>query len=83
MRRFEPGQLSLVSVIFTDQEPLAMVQDSAGRGYIIREGSKIGRSGVVAEITVNKVVVKQQMLTTSGQTRFHSVEMVLRKEGER
>jgi type IV pilus assembly protein PilP len=83
MRRFEPGQLSLVSVVFAGDDALAMVQDSIGRGYVIREGTKIGRDGVVAQILPNQVIIKQQMPTISGGTRSQAMEMVLRKEGER
>jgi hypothetical protein len=83
MRRFEPGQLSLVTVVLTETDRMAMVQDSVGRGYILREGSKIGRTGVVEQIIANKVRIKQQMLTTSGEIRLQTVEMVLRKEGEK
>ncbi|MEJ2033583.1 MAG: hypothetical protein P8Y63_11210 [Deltaproteobacteria bacterium] len=83
MRRFEPGQLTLVSIVFTESKPLAMVQDSTGKGYIITKGSKIGRSGVVSEIIPNEVVIEQKMLTTTGEKRTRTVEMVLRKEGEK
>jgi hypothetical protein len=83
MRKFEPGQLTLVSVVFTENGSLAMVEDSVGRGYILREGTKIGRSGVVAQIIPNEVIIKQQMLTATGDQRTQTVEMVLRKEGER
>jgi hypothetical protein len=83
MRKFEPGQLTLVSVVFTEKGSLAMVEDSVGRGYILREGTKVGRSGVVAQIIPNEVIIKQQMLTATGDQRVQTVEMVLRKEGER
>jgi hypothetical protein len=83
LRRFEPGQLTLVSVVFTEQGSLAMVEDSVGRGYILREGTKIGRLGVVAQIIPNEVIIKQQTLTSSGDQRLQTVELILRKEGER
>jgi hypothetical protein len=83
MRRFEPGQLTLVSVVFTEKGSMAMVEDSVGRGYILREGSKIGRSGVVAQIIPNEVIIKQHMLTATGEPRVETVEMILRKEGEK
>ncbi|MDA8163770.1 MAG: hypothetical protein M0017_01870 [Desulfobacteraceae bacterium] len=82
MRRFEPGQLTLVSIVFTEKEALAMVQDSSGKGYILKKGDKIGRSGVVSDIVPNEVIIQQQMLTATGEKRTQAVEMVLRKEGE-
>lgn len=82
MRRFEPGQLTLVSIVFTENGALAMVEDSTGKGYIIKKGTDIGRSGVVSEIIPNEVIIKQHMLTATGEKRIQTVKMVLRKEGE-
>jgi len=83
MRKFEPGQLTLVAIVFTERGPVAMVQDSAGVGYIIRKGTKIGRNGEVKEIIPNKVIIEQQTFSLSRQKRFRTVEMVLKKEGDR
>lgn len=82
MRKFEPGQLSLVAIIFAEDGPLAMVQDSVGKGYIIRNGTLIGRTGVVDEIAGNLVVVKQRYKNTAGEDRYKIVEMLLKREGE-
>lgn len=82
MRKFEPGQLTLVAIVFAEDGPLAMVQDSVGKGYIIKNGTEIGRSGFVDEITANLVVVKERYKTSAGEERFRIVEMLLKKEGE-
>jgi type IV pilus assembly protein PilP len=83
MQKFEPGQLTLVAIVVTEDGPLAMVEDSVGRGYIIRNGTPIGRSGVVDGITDNQVVIKQRYQTTAGEERYKFVEMLLKKEGEK
>lgn len=82
MRKFEPGQLTLVALLFSEEGPMAMVQDSSGKGYIIKEGTLIGRRGTVDQIKPNTVIIKKMTRTTSGQVRTHTVEMVLKKEGE-
>lgn len=82
MRRFEPGQLSLVAIVFTEEGPVAMVQDSVGKGYVIRNGTEIGRSGIVEEISDNIVVIKQHFKTSTGEERYKIVRMLLKKEGE-
>ncbi|MCB2183474.1 MAG: hypothetical protein KQH63_15680 [Desulfobulbaceae bacterium] len=82
MQKFEPGQLSLVAIVFGADGPLAMVQDSVGKGYILRNGTDVGRSGVVDEISENLVVIKQRYTTSAGEERFKIVEMLLKKEGE-
>ncbi|MBI4791753.1 MAG: hypothetical protein HY789_03235 [Deltaproteobacteria bacterium] len=82
LQKFEPGQLTLVAIVVAEEGPLAMVQDSVGRGYVIRNGTAIGRSGVVDTITDNQVVIKQRYETTAGEERYKLVEMLLKKEGE-
>lgn len=83
MQKFEPGQLTLVAIVITENGPLAMVEDSVGRGYVIRNGTEIGRTGIVDSIADNIVVIKQWYKTTAGEERYKSVEMLLKKEGEK
>ncbi len=82
MQLFEPGQLRLVSVVFAEDRAFAMVQDSAGKGYIIEKGTKVGRKGIVEDIIPNVVVIKQWSMTFAGKKKYKNIEMVLRKEGE-
>ncbi|MEA2085380.1 MAG: hypothetical protein U9O82_14305 [Thermodesulfobacteriota bacterium] len=82
MRKFEPGQLNLVAITFSGQDPIAMVQDSTQKGYILHQGMKIGRSGVVDKIVPNVVIIKQTFITPTGKKRHKILEMALRKEGE-
>ena len=83
MRQFEPGQLSLVAIMFTETNPMAMVEDSSHKGYIIRRGTKIGKSGVVSDILPNQVIIKQLSYSMTKERKYKTVEMILRKEGEK
>ncbi|MBU0479629.1 MAG: pilus assembly protein PilP [Proteobacteria bacterium] len=83
MRQFEPGQLKVVAIMFTENNPMAMVEDSAGKGYVIRRGTKIGRSGIVSDIVPNQVIIKQLTYSMTRERKYNTVEMILRKEGER
>ena len=83
MQLFEPGQLTLVAILFSGQQALAMVEDSTGMGHMIRVKDKIGRRGEVKAIVANAVVIEEWSLTTSGSKRFTTTEMVLRKEGDK
>ncbi len=84
LRRFEPGQLTLVAIVQGASGAVAMVQDPVGKGYIIRPGTLIGRYGVVEEIGGGRVVVKQRAASSwTREKLFKRVEMVLPKEGER
>lgn len=82
MQLFEPGQLTLVAILFSGQEAIAMVEDSTGMGHIIKVNDKIGRRGEVKEIIPNTVIIEESSLTTSGSKRLTTTEMVLRKEGD-
>jgi type IV pilus assembly protein PilP len=83
MRQFEPGQLNLVAIMFTESNPMAMVEDSSHKGYIIRRGTKIGRSGIVSDILPNQVIIKQLSYSMTKERKYKTVEMILRKEGEK
>jgi len=83
MRKFEPGQLSVVAIVMSPMDRFAMVQDSNNQGYIIREGLSLGRTGVVEAIEPNKVIVKNYTYNLAGDKIYKTVEMVLKQEGEK
>jgi type IV pilus assembly protein PilP len=83
MRKFEPGQLSVVAIVLSPMDRFAMVQDSNNQGYIIREGILLGRTGVVEAIEPNKVIVKNYTYNLAGDKIYKTVEMVLKQEGEK
>ncbi len=82
MQIFEPGQLSLVALVEKEGEKMAMVQDFTGKGYVITEGTKIGKRGVVKEIASNKVLIEETAQTRAGKKIITHIDMVLKKEGE-
>jgi len=82
MQLFEPGQLTLASIVLMQDKALAMVQDSLGQGYIIEKGTKIGRRGEVEDILPNLVIIRQWSESLSGKRKYRTIEMVLRNEGE-
>ncbi|MGA7278810.1 MAG: pilus assembly protein PilP [Desulfocapsaceae bacterium] len=82
MQLFEPGQLTLVALMLTGGSPYAMVQDFTGRGYMIEEGMKIGRRGVITKIAEDRVIIEETAQTRSGKILTNEIAMVLKKEGE-
>lgn len=82
MQLFEPGQLTLVALLRKGTEDIAMVQDFTGKGYVITEGTKIGRRGVVKDITSNNVIIEETAETRAGKKIITEVVMTLKKEGE-
>jgi len=82
MQLFEPGQLTLVALLKSETEDFAMVQDFTGKGYVITEGTKIGRKGVVKNIAPNTVIIEETAETRAGKKIITEVVMTLKKEGE-
>ncbi len=82
MQLFEPGQLNLVALMKKGSEDIAMVEDFTGKGYILMEGTKIGRRGVVKDIALNKVLIEETAVTRAGKKLITEVVMLLKKEGE-
>jgi hypothetical protein len=82
MQLFEPGQLTLVALLNNGGEDIAMVQDFTGKGYILTEGTLIGRRGVVKNIARNNVIIEETAVTRAGKKIISEVVMILKKEGE-
>ncbi len=82
MQKFEPGQLTLVAVLFTDGKRMAMVEDVTGKGYIITKGNLIGRHGVVSRIDKRQVVITETAHTRTGRTIISTIVMRLNQEGD-
>lgn len=83
MQLFEPGQLSLVAIMNTGNDYIAMVQDSTGKGYVLNTGMKIGRRGEIIEINANKVIIEETAVTRAKKEIKSRIDMVLNKEGEK
>ncbi len=83
MQLFEPSQLTLVAILFSGQQAVAMMEDSTGMGHIVKVHDKIGRRGEIKAIVPNAVEIEEWSLTPSGAKRVTTNEMVLRKEGDK
>jgi len=82
MQLFEPGQLTLVALLKSGNEDLAMVEDFTGKGYVLTQGIKIGKRGVVKDIRSNEVVIEETAVTRAGKKIISEIVMVLKKEKE-
>ncbi len=76
LERYELGQLRLVGVVHQLTPPRAMVEDSAGLGFILTPGTPVGpNGGIVTEIRPREVVVEEWHTDVIGQE--HRTEHVL------
>jgi type IV pilus assembly protein PilP len=79
--RFDIDQLTLVAVVSGDANPLAMVQDPAGRGYFVRRNTRVGRQGgKVTQIMSDAVVITEYFTTPDGKTTANPVTLAIKNE---
>lgn len=78
LERFDLSQLRVTAVIWGTERPRALITDPSGKGYIISEGTPIGKnSGRVVQIGDNKVLVKETYVDFGGQASTKEIEMRL------
>ncbi|MFN8625441.1 MAG: pilus assembly protein PilP [Candidatus Binatia bacterium] len=81
LQRFEIGQLTLVATVWEMNPPRALVEDSAGMGYVITLGTPIGpNGGVVKAIEPLRVMVEERVLDFYGTERINRVVMETPKD---
>lgn len=83
LQRFDLDQLKLVGVVWGIPNPVAMVEDPEGNGYVIEKGTLIGKNwGKVARIIPEEVVVTEEYRDWEGKLIANEISMRLRAEGE-
>jgi Tfp pilus assembly protein PilP len=81
LERYDIGQLKLVAIIWDIQEPRAMVEDSAGLGYVVKLGTPIGNNdGKIKTIQRNEVVIEEFYFDDYGARKKRDVAMKLLTE---
>jgi Tfp pilus assembly protein PilP len=81
LERLDLAQLKLVGIIWDIKEPRAMVEDSAGLGYVVKVGTPIGSNdGKVKAIHRNQIVVEEFADDIYGIRKKHDVSMGLAAE---
>lgn len=79
LEHFDVTQLSVVGVIWKNDNARALIQDPSGMTYIVAEGARIGKNdGRVTEIADNLVVVEETYVDTLGEETTKDIEMRIR-----
>ena len=79
LEKLDISQLKLTAIIIGAQS-IAMVQESTGKGYVIKKGTYIGiNSGRVVEINKNEVVVEEEVEDLLGKLVVRKRELKLQK----
>ena len=80
LEAYDLVQYQLKGVIIGFGEPKALILAPDGRSYILRKGLRIGKnSGVIREITRERIVVEERYLDVSGAMRTTVQEMIVPK----
>ena len=81
LERFELGQLKLVAIIWDVKEAKAMVEDSAGLGYVVHIGTPIGvNDGKIKAIKPNEIIIEEFYVDLYGAKKKRDVDMRLNVE---
>jgi len=84
LERYDIGQLKLTAVLDGFDEPTAVVENAAGRGFTVKRGAKIGSNGgVISEILKDKLVVVETTTDYTGVTKSRTVEMLIRTKDQK
>ncbi|HWH79542.1 MAG TPA: pilus assembly protein PilP, partial [Candidatus Binatus sp.] len=78
LERLDLGQLKVVGIVWDIKEPRAMVEDSAGLGYVVKVGTPIGNNdGAVKAIHRNQIVVEEPFDDIYGVRKMRDVALKL------
>jgi len=80
LERIDIGQLKLVAIILASSGNRALVEESTGKGYVIKKGTYIGtNSGKVVKIKKETVIVEEEIEDVTGKIAIRKRNIKLPK----
>jgi type IV pilus assembly protein PilP len=80
LEKIDLSQLKLVGIVTASSGNKALVEESNGKGYVIRKGTYIGtNAGKVVEIESDKVIVAEEYEDVVGNVTLRNKELTLPK----
>jgi len=74
-------QLTLVAVVTGDANPIAMVEDPQGRGFVVRRNTRMGKQGgKVTNILRDSITVTEYFTGQDGRVNANPVPMKLKPD---
>jgi type IV pilus assembly protein PilP len=78
LERFDLSQLIVTGIIWGAKNPRALIEDPTGKGYIVDEGTGIGKNkGRIVRIDDNRVIVKETYVDFRSKATSKEVELHL------
>lgn len=84
LQKYDISQLKLVAIITIPKgNNVALVEDSAGKGYFLKKGTVIGKNdGKVKSILKDKVIIQEVYQDIFGQTKVNEIPLFLHRPEE-
>ncbi|MBW2038868.1 MAG: pilus assembly protein PilP [Deltaproteobacteria bacterium] len=83
LQKYDLSQVKLVAILVGKKGGRAMVEDSEGKGYIIKKGTYIGRNyGTVKAILKDRVIIEEKYKDYLGNVKLKRVVLRLHVPGE-
>jgi type IV pilus assembly protein PilP len=80
LERIDISQLKLVAIVLASSGNRALVEESSGKGYVVKKGTYMGtNSGKVVKIEKNKVIVAEEYEDYRGKVIVRNKEIKLPK----
>jgi type IV pilus assembly protein PilP len=80
LERIDISQLKLVAIVLASSGNRALVEESSGKGYVVKKGTYMGtNSGKVVKIEKNKVIVAEEFEDYRGNVTLRNREIKLPK----
>ena len=80
LEKYEISQLKLVAIISSPEGNIALIEDSAGKGYFLKKGTGIGKNeGKVTKILKDKVIIEETYQDVFGQTKINEISILLHR----
>jgi type IV pilus assembly protein PilP len=80
LEKLSLGQLKLVAIIRAPSGNKALVEESSGKGYIIKEGTYIGlNSGKIIKIQKENIIIEEEFQDIQGNIEVRQRELKLQK----
>jgi type IV pilus assembly protein PilP len=83
LQRYEVSQLKLVAIIASPGGNVALVEDSAGKGFFLKKGTLVGNNdGKVSRVLKDRVIIEEAYQDIYGKAKNAEVTLYLYRPEE-
>jgi len=83
LQRYEVSQLKLVAIIAMPEGNVALVEDSAGKGFMLKKGTAVGNNdGKVTKVLKDRVIIEELYQDIYGKSKNTEVSLYLHQPEE-